>query len=414
MNAGLRWEFATPIWDRDNYWSNFDPTTNTLVRATRGSLYNRALVHPDYKDFGPRLGVAYSIDPKTSVRAGYGISYTFFNRPGSAIEGINGPLAIFGTFSQTALPGPPGFLTTQNGFNAGIATHVQPGDHEQRLHPRRHALADDPVLGDFDPARASRRTPWSRSPTTATTVSRLPIIGDYNQAAPNAPGGTLGVQAGGPIQSFGPITWVDPAGDNNYNGLSVRLEHRFSKGFTFEFVHVGQGDGRFRAGAGIGSGPNRGQSAEHSQPGRGNRAQQLRREVQQRHQRGVSASLRQRASGSSGSVNRIAELAIGGWELNAINTANTGIPINVFYAPSAANDVTGLATNSEYRGTSILRPNVTGPVPQLTRDQSIANYFGPTIGATGSVFALPTAMRPSATWDATPSVLPAWPNGTSA
>ncbi len=31
---------------------------------------------------------------------------------------------------------------------------------------------------------------------------RLPIIGDYNQAAPNAAGGTLGVQARRPDQSF--------------------------------------------------------------------------------------------------------------------------------------------------------------------------------------------------------------------
>jgi hypothetical protein len=25
LNLGLRWEFATPIWERDNLWSNFDP-----------------------------------------------------------------------------------------------------------------------------------------------------------------------------------------------------------------------------------------------------------------------------------------------------------------------------------------------------------------------------------------------------
>ena len=56
LNLGLRWEFATPLWERDNNWTNFDPATNTLVQATNGSLYNRALVHPDYKDFGPRIG----------------------------------------------------------------------------------------------------------------------------------------------------------------------------------------------------------------------------------------------------------------------------------------------------------------------------------------------------------------------
>src|SRR5262249_46347244 len=61
VNAGLRWEFATPIWDRDNYWSNFDPVTNTLVRASAGDLFKRALVHPDYKDFGPRIGMAYNL-----------------------------------------------------------------------------------------------------------------------------------------------------------------------------------------------------------------------------------------------------------------------------------------------------------------------------------------------------------------
>ena len=71
LNVGLRWEFATPVYERDNLWSNFDPATNTLVRATNGSLFNRALVHPDYKDFGPRLGLAYSVDNKTSIRAGY-------------------------------------------------------------------------------------------------------------------------------------------------------------------------------------------------------------------------------------------------------------------------------------------------------------------------------------------------------
>jgi hypothetical protein len=38
VNLGLRWEFATPLWDRDNNWSNFDPATGTVLarRAARG------------------------------------------------------------------------------------------------------------------------------------------------------------------------------------------------------------------------------------------------------------------------------------------------------------------------------------------------------------------------------------------
>ncbi len=58
-------------------------------------------------------------------------------------------------------------------------------------------------------------------------TTRLPVISDFNQAFPNLPGQTLGVQARRPIQSFGAITWLDPAGNNNYNGFSARFsEHR--------------------------------------------------------------------------------------------------------------------------------------------------------------------------------------------
>ena len=65
LNLGLRWEYATPRWERDNVLSNFDPTTNSILTAKNGSTYNRTLVNPDYKDWAPRLGLAYSVDQKT-------------------------------------------------------------------------------------------------------------------------------------------------------------------------------------------------------------------------------------------------------------------------------------------------------------------------------------------------------------
>src|SRR5208283_432803 len=101
LNLGLRWEYATPIWDRDNDWTNFSPASNSLVHASSGGIFDRALVNPDYKDFGPRLGLACSAFPKTVLRAGYGISYSFFNRVGSAEEGINAPQALFGIVTQS-------------------------------------------------------------------------------------------------------------------------------------------------------------------------------------------------------------------------------------------------------------------------------------------------------------------------
>jgi hypothetical protein len=393
VNAGLRWEFATPIWDRDNYWSNFDPKTNTLVRANSGSLYDRALVNPDYTDLGPRIGAAYSIDSKISVRAGYGISYTFFNRPGSAIEGINGPLAVFGTFSQTALPGQPGFLTTQNGFNAGIGTAFNPVTTNNDYIP---ADTRWPMIQSWVVSlqRELRRDTIVEIAYNGNHSSRLPIIADYNQAAPNAPGGSLSVQTRRPIQSFGPITWVDPVGVNDYNGLSVRFEKRFSKGlYVLNSFTWGKSLGNSEQA--LEQAP--GQNVANPQNIR-NLAAETGPSSYDVKLINVTSVVYQLPFGKGqkflGNVNRIADLAIGGWELNGINTANSGIPLNVFYAPSAANDVTGLPTNSEYRGTAILRPNITGSVPRLTRDQSIAAYFGPAIGAPGSVFTLPTVDAP--------------------
>src|SRR5204862_894529 len=86
LNMGMRWEYATPRWERDNVLSNYDPITNKMIIAKDGSMYDRTLVNSDYKDWAPRLGLAYSITPKTVFRGGYGISYVHLNRVGSADE----------------------------------------------------------------------------------------------------------------------------------------------------------------------------------------------------------------------------------------------------------------------------------------------------------------------------------------
>ena len=64
LNAGLRYEYATPIWEANNVLTNFDPATHTMIAAKDGSIYDRALVDPDRNNFGPRLGFAYTRRPR--------------------------------------------------------------------------------------------------------------------------------------------------------------------------------------------------------------------------------------------------------------------------------------------------------------------------------------------------------------
>jgi Outer membrane receptor proteins, mostly Fe transport len=95
LNLGLRYEFATPQWERDNRLSNFDPATNTVIAAKDGSLFDRSRVHPDRNNFAPRLGLAFSITPKTVIRSAYGISYIHFNRLGGEnLLSYNGPTIV--------------------------------------------------------------------------------------------------------------------------------------------------------------------------------------------------------------------------------------------------------------------------------------------------------------------------------
>jgi hypothetical protein len=213
-------------------------------------------------------------------------------------------------------------------------------------------------------------------------------MADFNQAFPNAPGGTLGVQARRPNQSFGALTWVDPVGNNNYNGLSVRLEHRFNKGLYFL--------NSFTWSKAMGNSEQElevypGQTVANVQNIR-NLAAERGPSSYDVKLINVTSVLYQLPVGKGrrflGGADRVIDALIGGWDLNGINTANTGTPINVFYAPPAANDVTGLAVNSEYRGTAIMRPNISGSAASQSTGQSLLTYFA------GYTFTTPPADAP--------------------
>src|SRR5678816_1142636 len=95
LNVGLRYEYATPQYEKDNFLTNFDPATNTMIQAKDGSIYDRALVNPDRNNFAPRLGAAWAVDSRTVIRSGYGISYIHFNRMGGEnLLSFNGPHVV--------------------------------------------------------------------------------------------------------------------------------------------------------------------------------------------------------------------------------------------------------------------------------------------------------------------------------
>ena len=74
-NFGLRWEyFGRPV-ERDDRIASFDLATGQQVFPGQNG-YPRSLVDADYKNFAPRLGLAWRASDRMTLRTGYGIFYT--------------------------------------------------------------------------------------------------------------------------------------------------------------------------------------------------------------------------------------------------------------------------------------------------------------------------------------------------
>ena len=56
VNAGLRYEYATPQYIDGNKLSNFDPATEPWFRPRAAVSMTASLVKPDRNNFAPRLG----------------------------------------------------------------------------------------------------------------------------------------------------------------------------------------------------------------------------------------------------------------------------------------------------------------------------------------------------------------------
>jgi hypothetical protein len=376
LNLGLRYEYATPQWEADNRLSNFDPVSNRLIPAKSGAIADRAQVNPDRNNFGPRIGLAYSLDPKTVIRTGYGVSHVHFNRAGGGnILGINGPQVVIAAIAQR--PSDASFRPTPVGYPAGLTDP-----------DKFNALAANISYIPRDTRTGYVQT-WSFSlqreilPSTIVDIgyvgnksAKLILFADFNEARPNRPGENASIQARRPNPAFSAITVTWPGGFANYHALQARLERKMASGLYLlnSFVWSKAID-------------NAGQALE-AQGGSGGRASpqsffSLRAEkaVSDFDQtlNNTTSAVYDLPVGNGrrylGDIPPAADAVIGGWQLSVINNLWSGNPVNLSYNPPAAFQVS--QTLPDWRGGISYRPNVTGDilVPNGQRNQD--NYLDP-------------------------------------
>ena len=83
LNYGLRWDYNGVVAEKNNLFSNFIPTsatTGSLVQVGPSGLSK--LYNPDYRNFAPRVSIAWDVfgTAKTVVRGGYGIFFDAFSQ----------------------------------------------------------------------------------------------------------------------------------------------------------------------------------------------------------------------------------------------------------------------------------------------------------------------------------------------
>jgi hypothetical protein len=357
INAGLRYEFATPWTEANNVLSNFDPARRTMVMAKNGSLKDRSTINPDRNNFGPRFGLAYTIAERTVLRGGYGKSFVHFHRAGGAnVLPINGPQVINAVVVQTLAD--PAFRTTQQGYPAGL---TEPSRFNPLLANITY-MPEDYRSTDVHSWFASvQREVWTGALLDLAYVGNradgMLLFANYNQAVPNNAAGTLSLQSRRPIPEFADITYSFNGGKSRYHAFQTKFDWRIGRDLTLlSSLTLSQTKDN---GAGSLESPN------------GNfPAPQDFRNLDADF--GLSAYHEPYNSTTSfvidlpfgngrrymSNAGKVVDAVLGGWMIAGINTVAPGDMVTLTYTPLASQVVSGI--QQDFRGANNYRPNVSG------------------------------------------------------
>jgi hypothetical protein len=333
LNYGLRWELNTPVTEKYDNQSNFDPSTATVFLAGQNGRPDN-LYGTRWNNFAPRFGFSWQpfSDSKTVIRGGAGIFYNF-QTAGNGLLALQYqyPIRNLQTLTSTLASS----ISLSNPFvgNSGSSITLTAIDYNFKT-----ATVNEWSFGiqrEIAPSLVVELTYFG------TKGTHLPINRNINQPRPS--GGTATLPR--PFPSFANVTWIESTGNSDFNSLQAKVEKRYSGGLSFL--------ASFTWGRSIdnGNGISTSTAASSTSPQDSlNLAGERGRSDFDVKYRFVLSPVYELPFGPGkpfvqhGLLSKI----IGGWQLSALFTASTGTPLTPYYTP----DNSGTLNNHD-------RPNVT-------------------------------------------------------
>ena len=388
VTLGVRYEFTPPFSDRYRgvmnvkmFCTGVDETgidescrTPVLVRPGEGdfheglgfhiadnvpketgdnALFNHSTIQKDRNDWAPRVGFAYQLNEKTTVRTGYGVFYA--QDTGNPVFdmgrnfGARESARSLDVFPTSNIRGPwdnkGGGATCSDWDGPCFAGLYTFGNTSRRRTPYIHQymfnvqrqLTDTMMVEVGYMGNAGHKLQRMFGYNTPTEKAGPTDLSTVNQRRP----------WGGDI--FGRIQTIGNVVNSNYNALAVKVQQRYSSGFTYligytwakaidngSAIRTNAGDNLFPA------------SSYDRRPERG--PSQF--DTNQRFTASILYEIPLKFQ------NKVLETLAGGWQLGTILTLSSGTPINGGTCGDRNSNGQG------NRGDLIGDPHLSNPTPQ--------------------------------------------------
>lgn len=238
--VGLRYEYFQPFTEKNGVLTNLDiapdytgvaVVTPTSIVGPYTGAFPAGLIDRDYKNFGPRVGLAWNVPGfkrSTIIRAGYGIYYN-----GQAYNQFTLRLAQQPPFAiaNNIVSSVGGALTLADGFLGAV-----PGKNLLNTYAvNRDYRTPNAQTWTFSIQHDLARGMFVEGTYIGTKGTNLDVYLSPNSAPPGTP---LNSESRLPIPNATTFTYDTPVGNSSYNGMMLRFSQRFNRGMSFRATYT--------------------------------------------------------------------------------------------------------------------------------------------------------------------------------